>query len=306
MATPSSAPVRVARRAGLAVLAAVSILHGAVSVAAQPPPPILYLYDDLGRLVRVITPAGDAATYHYDAVGNILRITRESGVPRTTTVASVSTSSLRRGVTTTLGVTGFNFSGATLTASAGLSIASFQAGVDTLTLEVLVDPTARGGPASLTVETPYGVATIPLVVVVDTPTITSFTPATVFTGGTVTIDGTDFDLSRSTATIARLNGVQGTILEATATRLRVRVPAAATTGPITVTTVGGTATSGIDLIVRSLGTGRAHVPTANLLAYWTFDQDGRDSLGGFDLTLQGGLDVTPGRLESALRFTGDP
>ena len=48
------------------------------------------------------------------------------------------------------------------------------------------------------------------------------------------------------------------------------------------------------------------MPTANLLAYWTFDQDGRDSLGGFDLTPQGGFDVTPGRLENALRFTGDP
>jgi YD repeat-containing protein len=35
------------------------------------------LYDDLGRLVRVINETGEAATYHYEAVGNILRITRD-------------------------------------------------------------------------------------------------------------------------------------------------------------------------------------------------------------------------------------
>ncbi len=38
-------------------------------------PKITYLYDDLGRLVRVIDENGDAATYHYDAVGNVLSIT---------------------------------------------------------------------------------------------------------------------------------------------------------------------------------------------------------------------------------------
>ena len=55
---------------------------------------VAYLYDDLGRLVRVIDEAGQAATYHYDAVGNLLQITRESGVPQTPGVTSVSTSTL--------------------------------------------------------------------------------------------------------------------------------------------------------------------------------------------------------------------
>ena len=39
---------------------------------------IRYLYDDLNRLVGVIDQQGNAATYEYDAVGNILRITRRN------------------------------------------------------------------------------------------------------------------------------------------------------------------------------------------------------------------------------------
>src|SRR5206468_7629724 len=37
---------------------------------------IFYVYDDLNRLIGVIDQQGNAATYTYDAVGNILRIDR--------------------------------------------------------------------------------------------------------------------------------------------------------------------------------------------------------------------------------------
>src|SRR5437773_4816571 len=37
---------------------------------------IFYVYDDLNRLVAVVDDQGNAATYTYDAVGNILRIDR--------------------------------------------------------------------------------------------------------------------------------------------------------------------------------------------------------------------------------------
>ena len=39
---------------------------------------VRYIYDDLGRLVGVIEQSGDAAMYTYDAVGNLLSITRTS------------------------------------------------------------------------------------------------------------------------------------------------------------------------------------------------------------------------------------
>src|SRR5262249_39750638 len=39
-------------------------------------PSIYYVYDELNRLVAVVDPQGNAATYSYDAVGNILRVER--------------------------------------------------------------------------------------------------------------------------------------------------------------------------------------------------------------------------------------
>src|SRR3989454_1737782 len=37
---------------------------------------IFYVYDDLSRLIAVVDEQGNAATYTYDAVGNILKIDR--------------------------------------------------------------------------------------------------------------------------------------------------------------------------------------------------------------------------------------
>jgi YD repeat-containing protein len=39
---------------------------------------VQYFYDDLGRLTKVIDPSGNVATYSYDAVGNLLSITRST------------------------------------------------------------------------------------------------------------------------------------------------------------------------------------------------------------------------------------
>ena len=39
---------------------------------------ITYIYDRLGRLIGVVDPAGDTAVYHYDAVGNLTSISRQS------------------------------------------------------------------------------------------------------------------------------------------------------------------------------------------------------------------------------------
>ena len=37
-----------------------------------------YVYDDLGRLRAVDDPSSDTAVYNYDAVGNLLSISRQS------------------------------------------------------------------------------------------------------------------------------------------------------------------------------------------------------------------------------------
>ena len=91
----------------MSVLVSLAIAFFSAAIAAQQPK-INYVYDDLGRLVRVIDENGNAATYHYDAVGNLLRITRESGVPATAAVSVVSPSSWNRGTNTTVTIAGHN------------------------------------------------------------------------------------------------------------------------------------------------------------------------------------------------------
>ena len=45
---------------------------------AQQPGPVQYVYDALGRLVKVIDGEGNIAEYVYDAVGNILEMRRST------------------------------------------------------------------------------------------------------------------------------------------------------------------------------------------------------------------------------------
>ena len=49
-----------------------------IPALAQQPGPVQYVYDDLGRLSKVIDAAGNVAEYVYDQVGNILEIRRST------------------------------------------------------------------------------------------------------------------------------------------------------------------------------------------------------------------------------------
>src|SRR3989304_2694114 len=74
---PTHAMAQSARRA-IAALFALLLLGGFPQSAWSQQPVIHYVYDDLGRLVGVVDPDGNAATYTYDAVGNILAIGRHN------------------------------------------------------------------------------------------------------------------------------------------------------------------------------------------------------------------------------------
>ncbi|HEY9007368.1 MAG TPA: IPT/TIG domain-containing protein [Ohtaekwangia sp.] len=86
-----------------------------------------------------------------------------------------------------------------------------------------------------------------------TPTITSFTPTSGATGSTVTITGTNFSTVTTNNTVT-FNGTAATVTAATVTQLTVTVPAGATTGKITVTVNGLSATSTSDFTVTSTST----------------------------------------------------
>src|SRR5580704_1963828 len=118
---------------------------------------IQYFYDDLGRLIRAVDQNGNVASYSYDAVGNVLAITRS-----------------------------------TLPAN-GLAILNF-------------------------------------------------TPQSGAPGQSVTIQGQGFSTTLSSNTV-QFNGVAATVTAATANSLTVTVPSTATTGLISVTVSGQSASS---------------------------------------------------------------
>jgi len=84
----------------------------------------------------------------------------------------------------------------------------------------------------------------------DPPLIASFSPTAGTVGTQVTISGLLFAATPQGNTV-RFNGVTSTVLSANATSLVAEVPAGAATGPIQVTTAGGSATSGGDFTVLS-------------------------------------------------------
>jgi IPT/TIG domain/Phosphoesterase family len=82
----------------------------------------------------------------------------------------------------------------------------------------------------------------------SSPTITSFTPTSGPAGTVVTILGTNFTASA----VVKFNGSTGTgFVFVSPTEVRAAVPAAATTGPISVTTDSGTGTSATNFTVPS-------------------------------------------------------
>ena len=77
-------------------------------------PQITYLYDDLGRLLRVVNQNNECATYNYDAVGNLLSITRSTNCLQPPNITGLSQGTAQAGGTTCITLTGNNFLGATI------------------------------------------------------------------------------------------------------------------------------------------------------------------------------------------------
>lgn len=83
------------------------------------------------------------------------------------------------------------------------------------------------------------------------PTITSFTPSAGAVGTSVNVPGTGFGASQGSSTLA-VNGVQvASVASWSDTNVRFAIPAGASTGKITLTTAGGTATSTTDFTVQA-------------------------------------------------------
>jgi RHS repeat-associated protein len=140
-----------------------------------------------------------------------------------------------------LTISGSNFvAGHTTITIGGIVVPTSVVSVTQLTF---IAPAAAAGQVSIAITTDAGSATLAnAYTYVAPPTITSFSPASGTAGTTITISGTSFETLAANSTVT-IGGVAATIVSAIATTLIVNAPANVVTGPIVVTSFGGSATS---------------------------------------------------------------
>ena len=149
------------------------LLQPVPHVLAQQPV-IHYVYDDLGRLVGVVDPDGNAATYTYDAVGNILAIGRHNVADFPGPVAITLVSPTKGVVGTPISIFGKGFS-----PDAAQNTISFSGAIASVT---------AASANSLTTAVPFGALTG--LITVTTPLGTATSPEPFHVLGVVTISPT--------------------------------------------------------------------------------------------------------------------
>ena len=244
---------------------------------------VTYIFDELGRLVAVVDPAGEAAVYTYDAVGNLLSISRRSA----SLVSIIEFTPDGGTVGSTVTIYGTAFS-----ATAGENVVAFNgvaAAVTSATSTKLVTSVPSGattGPISVT--TPAGTATSGTSFQVgnpSAPTIAGFSPLIGTVGSTLTINGTNFETAL-TNNKAKVNTTGLTVTSASATTVVGTVAQWTASGRVSVETPAGKAVAGdffvapapytaadVEVTGRmSVGESRVvAVGTANKLALIVFD-----------------------------------
>jgi RHS repeat-associated protein len=170
------------------------------------------------------------------------------------TVASITPNRGKTSGGDSVTVTGSNFDAGATTLTIGAAAATNVVVVSPTSLTATT-PAGNAGAASVTVTTAGGSGTLTSgFTYVPPPTITSFTPAQGPAGTSVTINGTTFDAVAANDIVV-IGGAPAAVTSATTTRLIATVSANAITGPVSVSTIGGsatTATNFVVLIYRSL------------------------------------------------------
>jgi YD repeat-containing protein len=209
--------------------------------------PVNYVYDDLGRLVAVIDVSGNAAEYSYDAVGNILSISRYSSSQ--VSIIDFSPESGPIGTVVTINGTGFSTTLSQNTVKFNGLSATVTSATNTQ-LQATVPTAATTGTISVT--SPNGTATSTAAFNVTSsngvPTITSFSPASGIAGTTVNLTGTNFDTTLTNDELL-LNATHAVVSTATSTTIATTVPAATASGHFTLLAPAGNAVSAQDFYV---------------------------------------------------------
>ncbi len=261
-----------ATRVGVLLLASLLIVcRLACSPASAYAQGISYLYDELGRLIAVVSPGIGSAVYTYDVVGNLLSITRYAA----TAVLIVDFIPKQGPVGTTVTIDGVGFS-----ATPGQNAVRFNGTQATVsaasTTQLMVTVPAGATTGTISVTAPGGSSTSATSFTITgtsgTPTISGFTPAIGTPGTAVTVNGTNFE-PHSTDNRLLFNLMQAAITTATTTVLSPTVPGGGTSGRLTVSTPNGQAQSTADFFIP---------PPLYTTAQVVFT--GRLALGGATLT----------------------
>ena len=161
---------------GLAILGG---LLGAPVFAAT----VLYVYDELGRLVAEIDPAAETTTYSYDGAGNLLAVSRASSSQFR--IVSFAPTRGKPGDVVIIYGSGFGATPAQNTVSFN-GTPAIVAAASANTLTVTVPAGVTTGPIAVTSPLGSGVTAQPFILAVP-PTITAVNPSSVMRGATTSI-----------------------------------------------------------------------------------------------------------------------
>jgi RHS repeat-associated protein len=163
-------------------------------------------------------------------------------------IASFTPSSGPPGTQVTISGSNFGATSATDTVSFNGVAAVVGAPSTYSTIYATVPAAATTGPITVVVNGLSATSSTNFVVTTPPPTVTGFSPASGPVGTSVTVNGTNFSATPS-ANIVTFNGTAATVTTATTTSLVALVPSGATTGPISVTVNGQSATSSSSFVV---------------------------------------------------------
>ncbi|MBS1895723.1 MAG: IPT/TIG domain-containing protein, partial [Actinobacteria bacterium] len=206
---------------------------------------IRFTHDADGRLTGVVEPEAGTALYGWDAVGNLLGVTRHPAGQLS--ILQLSPERGEVGQSVTIEGTGFSSSPESNTVKFnGTAAVVVKATATALTVKV---PTgAESGPVTVSTAAEGPVSSSRKFTVGNQsgPSISEISPIVVATGGDFTIHGSHFDSAPED--LITLNGSESEIVSATEGSITVKVPGETLGGRVTVATPDGSAL-GPDLFV---------------------------------------------------------
>jgi YD repeat-containing protein len=215
------------------------LLLGAPALAAN----IQYVYDQLGRLIAEIDPAGDVTRYTYDPAGNLLSVTRDSSTAFR--VDGFTPSSGRAGDSVTIFGAGF----IAIPAQNTVSFNGAPAAVTLATAHSLVATVPAGATSGpITVSNANGTATTAQVfTVIAVAGITGVSPGNISRGQTTRIEISGTNLDSATAVTFSEPGFSAQLVAREPTKLTIDLTVGAVpfgSYSFSVTNFAGTSQSG--------------------------------------------------------------